>query len=540
MQGQVKILYGDKDVFSGICPTPFLYFDKEYIDNSTVWGSRYNIKLEGQITGKLGPNSLYDLDNKKNKIISGFKDDNLRIRIVEDGVDVFGSDICQIESVSFDQSKYYALLPFSISASCYDSGSFGQNYGVVEPQDSWDYSESEDGILSLKHSVSAAGFNSSGQSAIANAKKWVVGKTGVSNRISSLKFSAVETADFVLESFSEQVDRFNGRYSIEESYRADLLKSNNYGAGILRYTIDVSKNIDEGITDVSIDGSVVGKSNIGLADMALLRAKLNAEDFFQIAADSASKSTGASKLNSQPYSRSVTENQNASEISFSINYDDNPIPPGEAKCVYKVDFSEDLIKNITDIKIDAEILCDRGDASIRWTAVKDYYENRFDGYDIALKEYLLAGYTKSFSSTPKTESINFDEFNNRIAYSANWSDKYMPYSDILISISEKVTITPSLKIYTIQPSYITNAAHNVQDFGCASRASVSISIDATCKPNKTILELRNCVEAELNRLRTIYVGNTNLFLDEKNETVNEKMRKMSLSYTYSFDGDIVT
>ena len=142
MQGNVKILYGGNDVFSGICPTPFLYFDKEYIEYGSNWGSKYNFSIEGQITGKIGPAAFYDLENKKNQLILNFKKDNLPIKITEDSSGIFLSDICSIDSISFDQSKYYALLPFSIKASCYDSGTFGENYGVLEPQDSWDYSES--------------------------------------------------------------------------------------------------------------------------------------------------------------------------------------------------------------------------------------------------------------------------------------------------------------------------------------------------------------------------------------------------------------
>jgi len=540
MQGNVKILYGGKDVFSGICPTPFLYFDKEYIEYGSNWGSKYNFSIEGQITGKLGPNAFYDLESKKNELILNFKKDNLPIKVTEDSSEIFLSDICSIDSISFDQSKYYAVLPFNIKASCYDSGSFGENYGVLEPQDSWDYSESEDGIVSLRHSVSAAGFNASGVSAIANVKKWAETRTGISKKIDSLKIKNLSASDFVLESFSEQVDRFNGKYSIEEVYRGDLLSSNSTGGGILRYSADVSKNIDDGITKVVIDGSAAGKRNVGEADMALLRAKINAEDFFQYAADYASKSTGSNKLNSEPFSRTITENKDNSEITFSFSYDDNPVPPGQAKCVYKVDLSEDLIKNIVDVKLDAEILCDRGDASIRWTAVKNYYETKFNGYDIALKEYKRAGYAKSFNSTPRTESINYDEFNSKITYSASWSDRYMPYSDILTSITEQVKLTPSLKTYTVQPSLYSNAIHNVQDFGCASRSSVSISISATAKPDKTIEQLKNCVFAELSRLRNIYVKTTNMIVDQKTETVNEKYKKISISYSYSFDGTIVT
>lgn len=543
MPGDVKILYGGGDVFSGICPTPFLYFDKEYIEYGSNWGSRYSLSIDGEITGRIGPNSFYDLENKKNKLISNFKKDNLQIRIVEDSSQVFMSDICSIESISFDQSKYYGLLPFSIKASCYDSGTFGENYGVLDPQDSWDYSEGEDGTVTLRHSISAAGFNSSTSgsgSAIANAKKWAATKTGINKKIDSLKIKNLSASEFVLDSFSEQVDRFNGRYSIEEVYRGDLLSSNSTGGGILRYTADISKNIDDGITKVVIDGSAIGKKNVGEPDMSLLRAKVNSENFFQVAADYASKSTGSTKLNSTPYSRSISENKDNSEITFSLSYDDNPVPPGQAKCIYKVDLSENLIKNIVDVKLDAEIICDRGDASIRWIAVKDYYENKFNGYDLALKEYQRAGYTKNFNSTPKSESINYDEFNSKITYSASWSDRYMPYADILISISEQIDITPSMKVYTVQPSLYLNGNHNVQDFGCANRSSVSISINATAKPDKTIAQLKTCVFAELSRLRGIYVKTTNLVIDQKSETVNEKYKRMSVSYSYSFDGTIVS
>jgi hypothetical protein len=235
----------------------------------------------------------------------------------------------------------------------------------------------------------------------------------------------------------------------------------------------------------------------------------------------------------------VSENVNNSEITFLIKYDDNPIAPGEAKCIYKVECSENLIKKIVDVKIDAEILCDRGDQSVRWAAVNNYYSTKFNAYNLASKEYKRAGYSKNFTTTPKSESINFDEFNAKINYNASWSDRFMPYPDILTSISEKVDIVPSLNVYTIQPSLQNNGEHNVQFFGCATRASISISIDATCRPDKSISDLRTCVQSELSRIKIIYVKGNNIFIDQKMETVNEKLRKMSVVHSYSFDGDIV-
>ena len=539
MKGNIQILYSSIDVFSGICPTPMLYFEKEYIQYGSSWGSKYKFSMDGQITGKLGPTAYYDLENKKNKLLSGFMSDNLSIRVIEDGVNVFSSDICSIDSISFDKSSYYALLPFSITASCYDSGTFAANYGVLDPKDSWSFTEQKDGTVSLAHSISAAGYNSSGLIGISNAKKWVNARTGITGKIDSLNINNISGSCFVLNSVSEKVDRFNGTYSVEESYIGDLT-SGQCGPGILRYSLDVSKNAEDGLTTVSVNGSVAGKTSSGKPDMNILRNRISGLDLFSVAYSAAEKSTGTKSLNSTPSSMSATEGENISEVGFSYIYDDNPVPPGVAKCVYTVNLSENLIKNIVDVKLDAKILCDRGDISLRWKAVRDYYKNQFNGHSLALAQYYAAGYQKGFSSTPITESIGFDQFNASISYSASWSDRYLPYPDILTSISETVSINPSIHIYTAQPALQFNGQHNVQNIGCATRCSVTISIDASARPDKTVDSLKSCVYAELSRLVSIYVGGSNMYIDEKTENLNENYKKMSITYSYSFDGDIIT
>ena len=538
MNGNVKVLYGGKDIFSGICPAPFLFFEKENIEYGSYWGSKYNFSIEGQITGRLGPQAFFDIENKKNKLIEAFLQDNLTLSVQETGAVFFKSDICSIQSVSFDESRYYALLPFSIQASCYDSGSFGENYGVLNPVDSWDFSEQQDGTVTLSHSVSAAGFNSSGIAAVNNAKKWVSSRTGISNKVESLKIRNISGSCFVLDSISEKIDRFNGTYSLDEQYKADLF-TGMCGPGILRYSVDVSKDAENGLTQVVVDGSVVGKSNIGLSNVADLRNRVLNFDFFSEAVSSADKSTGSKSLNSTPFSRKIAENENASEVSFSFSYDDNPIPPGVAKCVYKVSLSEDLIKNIVDVKLDAKVLCDRGDISLRWDAVNSYYKNIFNGYSFASDAYIKAGYSRGLPTLPSSESINFDKFNASISYNASWSDRFLPCQNTLISISESVSISPSLYIYTAQPSLQENGVYNVQNIGCANRTSVSISIDAVARPDKTMVELESCVLAELERLKANYVNGSNIFLDEKNETTDKNYKKLSLAYTYSFEGPII-
>lgn len=539
MLKETKIYYGGKDVFSGISPSPFVYFDKEFIDYSSDWGSKYSISIDGQITGLLGQNSRLDLEDKKNALIKNFAEDYLTLSIKE-GVNEEIIENCTVDSISFEESKYYGILPYRISLTSYDKDSFVDSFYILEPSDSWEFSESEDGLITIRHSISAVGLNEKNKTAVQNAKDWVNSKKGIANKIQSLKIKNINVSDLILESISEKIDRFSGRYSLDEEYTGDSILTGLAGHGILRYTVDVSKNAEEGITSVSINGSVYGKTNKGVVDITTLRNRLNSFDFFQVAATAGLQSTGTTKINSQPVSKKITETLENSEISFSFVYDDDPIPPGQAKCIYSVDMSENLIKNIVDIKIDAEIVCLRGDAAIRWQAVKDFYDNSFNGYSLSLAEYQRAGYSKNFFSYPKSESVSFDEFNSRISYSASWSDKYMPYPEILSSITERVDYNPSINIYSIQPSLFVEGNHNVQSFRNAKRADLSISIEAVGRPDKTFIEVKNAVIAEAQRLKNIYVNGSNILTDSKVENSSENSKKFSVDYKYSFGGQIIS
>ena len=527
-----EILYGGK-TFSGISPAPFVYFDTENINyGGTDWGKKYKVKLDGQITGKCRDGTFYELEKKKQKLILNFKDDHKNLEIFENGSSLF-CEVCQVESISFEESRYVGILPFSVSLSCYNSGSFGGHYGVINPVDSWDFSESEDSILTIKHDISA---NSAGSSDISAAKKWAQGRTGIAQKIKSLKFDNF-SGSFMLDSFSEQINRFDGKYSIQETYRGDLSESGSNAAGILRYTFDSNTNIEDGLTSLSIEGSIAGKMTTGIGDMLGLRGRFNGIDFLDLAQVYHSNGGGTAIFNDMPLSRKVSENINNSELTFSMTYDNHPMPSG--RCEYTVELSENLIKNIIDVNLNAEILCSRGDQSVRWGVVTDYY-NKFDGYSLAVEAYAAEGYSKGFYKIPRTESITFDEFNSKINYKASWTDKYLPYPDILISISETVEITPSINIHAVQPSLYAKGNHNVQSFQCASRTSVSIQVSAASRPDKTSTEAMGCVEAELERLKSIYVGGPNLYIDNMSRTVNEETRHVSIAASYSFDGQIIS
>ena len=510
---KVKILYDGSDPFnSDETPTPFLSFDKEFIKYGyDEWGQKYNINLKGQLVGELGPTAMQSLEDLRDDILTSFRKDYKRISVLEDGVEVFGAENCCVESIDFDSSRYYGLMDYTINISAYD---FRNNIvggkGIIDPEESWDFSENEDGVISISHSISAAGTPIDGKAGFEIARDWVRSKDSLPpSLMSTIRVKQIDAQSLLLDSMSEQVNRFQGTYSIVRNYLVDAFHGSSVaGKGILRYTVDGSKDFssEDQLVTVTIQGSVVGKSDTNPVDMGDLRDRMESLNFADLASEVAVMVDPDCSINRAPVSASISENPNDSEITFSYKFNDDENELDEAICDYSVNVSDNLIKNIIDLTINASIISNKGDKSKRWQLVLDYYNSKFNALSLAQAEYRKFGYSRNLNSIPVSETITFDEFNYKIDYTASWSDKYLPCPNVLSSITETVNFSPSIRVHVPKPSLLVNGEHNVQFFGCASRGTFSTEIQGVGKSDSTIDAVRSCVMGELSRIKSKYLS----------------------------------
>ena len=132
MNNNLKILYNDLDVFSGIAPTPFVSISEDFIDFGTQWNQITNFTLNGQITGKyLGAFSFEALNENAKILLSRFSQNFKSFKVVENSNTLYESPVSIIESINFEESSMYGILPFSMQIKIYDSGLFPNYYGVV-------------------------------------------------------------------------------------------------------------------------------------------------------------------------------------------------------------------------------------------------------------------------------------------------------------------------------------------------------------------------------------------------------------------------
>jgi hypothetical protein len=242
-----------------------------------------------------------------------------------------------VQNISFDNAPYNKVVSYSVELLSYPSGLtgfFSGNYGILEPKDEINISPGNDGVGTVTHSVSAKGFViNTIDDAIDNVKTYVDSRTGVSRILSLPLATSIDSAGSfapVLVSISENLDRLNLTYSIEETYKfktttgdsesAQKYSFNNYnlvsystsltsGAGDDFVTASIQGEIKAGITGATGDALISSLINelSGLNPYAIISGKYGSPNNFKFCTD--------------PIEVSINEDRKARKINFNISYD---------------------------------------------------------------------------------------------------------------------------------------------------------------------------------------------------------------------------
>ena len=527
----IQVIYGGANLFNGIAPTPFIYSDQEFIDFKNKWNQITNLTMEGQLTGKyIGELSHHELINSFKTLISRLNNNYQSLVITENNETIFNADKVIVDNINIPDSQWYGILPFTINFTVYQENLFSEYYGVLNPSETLDFTEDNDETISLVHSVSARGFQTSQAGALENAQNWVNQRTGNYNKIIPILIDDRGGSNFILDSVRENIDRFNSEYSWEATYSKSR-SSESPANCFLNYTLDISSGVTDGFINVNLQGSLEKNS------IDNLRIEYDKINFYNYANDAAIKTYG-SVLNNRPINQSVTENPQENRLEFNFSYNNDY--SSDVINNYTVEINEDSIKNITTVNLDTTITAKYGDIVERWDKVKQFYQTNFNGYSLARNEYAKE-INKTLYSQKLSESIVFDEFNAQIQYSASWSDKRQPFSNDVLNLKSTVSFTPSVNIYLPHLSAFVSKEHNVQNFKCANRGTIDLEVSATAKPNPgiNINVAKSAVETELTRLKSNYrINSSNRLLEERLETVDNDLKVFSVKERWLIESTI--
>lgn len=525
---RTEIFYGGIPIFSGICPTPLLSRRDEFVSYGSRWGTVEAISLEGLITGC--PN-FSEMLEKQSVLLSGFSKNYQELTVVEDGETVYSQDLVFVKELNFSESNYGYILPFSIDLIGYPSGFFSGFYGVFDPVNSFSFSEQEGQIVSINHSVSAKGFNTSNSQtdALQNAINFCEMNSGISDIVLPNFISDSNISNSVLKTVSKNVDRLNGACSINESWDYDPVLG---GVGLLRYSSSFGSGSENGIVKVDLAGNLAGGHNVSLDN---LRNRMSAIDFYEIASGSYS-SFFLGELNPKELSINIDESPLNNTINFNYSFDNDPRPNPYFEDSFSLSVDEISAEKIASLTVDfnwrGNCKCN-GEAG--WNELLDA-ANNFNYYQLAAEKNQYYHSGTFLKSSPLSSGISLDKNNCKVSVSVDFEnlDLGLIPPEPLHSFDYNIQIKPAIPQYSARPT-ICKGYYSIYDLDFCNRAQFSINGSSTVKPCGDLASGALVTKCMIEQIASKYVSGEDIIITSQsfNRNLGGNGREMSFSYSWS-------
>ena len=579
----VLVKYGD---FTFPAPTPFVSksFSNEFVGGN-IWATRVSVDLNGSIAllpkdGEGSGNNYEALSIKRNKIAEAFagalSKNFLDFQVSGGGADFLLKN-CTVDSVSFSESNYVGLVNYSITISGYknDKDFLLDNYGVLSPVDSWQYSEQAGGAT-VTHTISAQGVNTNNKipNAFAKAKAFVDSKKGTSNKVNQILIrNAHPNSTLILTNTSETVNRLSGSYSITENYTiatsdSSLSKGEEASlpsiqtANILTtYSMSFQDSHGSDFVSLNFSGSIIGNQDSSVT-WDQVKNDFKSRDFYQLAnkaykryitgSESVRSGTGENTdLHKTPVTFSIDPNEDAKTINFQITYDNNniietcKIKNAESYFTYDVSIDHDNVSDIIGISISGTIIT-------RGSLKKKNRDNKIlldlmlrDNHKIVRDEaqriYNLMFPNRTqyvLSPKPRDISVSQDEFSGTISYSSSFSDEDFPENSSLRSLEYSIAVDPALQSYSAVPSCLQNGHYLIYNLNLKKkRESVNITLNAVAEDRgyEALEAAHSEIELISDHVSNAFLDGDVIRLDEQNKVENKEISNITYSRGFSHE-----
>lgn len=521
----VQILYNGVDAFYPQ-PTPFVGREEENIYFGERWAQRETITLNGQITGCTFGDVWTGYSNMSEKFRQNYQD--LEIWQTQAGVSgrVFLKQLVEIDSINVPDNRWFGAMPYTVTLSCYPSGFFSGAYGILEPVDKWDFTEQQNATMEVRHSVSCRGLNTSKtiNNAVDNARGWTAGRTGINSTVYPIFISGVSPANFCLLTQTENIDRVNGLYSVNEVYTNDLSRT---GYGVIRYSTSVESGTN--LISVNLNGSAQGCGQ----NLSGIRGAFSRLDKVAIAYKVYQQTFGMIDLNPVPLTQSYNEDPFTTKIDFDYTFNNDNSPA--IYFDYAVDLSTALNGNIT-ASIQGDVRVRGGGLAQKLTQALAYADT-IDLYSLVLPFYSPFDVSSSvpLNPVPITSGRSINQSDGTVGLNATFSNQNK-VSAILDEFNFTLEFNPQVTKVDSRPKLDGLGAYSVVSLGFANRASLSINGTALVNATASSVAGSAATKQACFLLFSQYGRFANATLDVDNITTNRTDDKtLSFSFSWSFD-----
>lgn len=479
-----------------LSPTPLVQQSYEFIDYGSRWGNITQIELNGNITGFTG-----NVTSIQSGFAGKFTGQFGTLEVLEGTTSIYKWPNVIIDEVLFPPNHLYiGTNPASIAPYSVKMKSINVPSGVVDPINAYDFSQGDDGIVTVIHKVSARGIRTV-NNGLANAVAFVQTFKGIN------PFNAPFTAAFsplgsgALVSFTEAIDRTNSSYGIQETYKYNTGLFNPY---VETWSVSTSDVIDSEWLTVDVDWKIQG-SPVNNNVMAIEASLTNGGPISKVAAlgyntgsliqsaYNVSRDTGAALINIRT---SYISGYSAGDITGYFDY------------VVSLSFDGTLPKE--DWRIDGEFVS-FGPLNYRRSRVAkfktdyglnaDTWRNYLTGLIIASPIY--SAYHNASITFGAQSDLDIHEVTGlaQLRLSLSTTDGAPPPNVWYPKYT--LDIEPNKWVYDLLPSANIEGHYVLQDLQMQSQGKINISIDAQSRDHELALPL---LSGFGNTLSNLYVS----------------------------------
>ena len=540
------IYYNNQNPFDGIAPTPVVERSTSFNGDNAPQNVSDVFVIRGVMTGDCSVgNGFAQMNNKREQLLSGFRHQfkNFYISTGDAGSVLYSGDVARVQRISFEESNFYTLAPFSVEVHVYDRSLFTGHNSIVAPSDSYSFSKNDVGLVTIERSISARGIVTN-STALANAANFVNSHTGWGNATpptGQLAFIEAPTGEPLMLSTRTEIDRLAASYSVVERYQYDPCAFDNSGfftteyCPSLRYTVEKNSGVNQD-TQVTVRGSI--KGGINCAGAGALRSEYALSDWHSVA-QTFYNQTETGLLYDKPISESITEDPNQEVLNFNIAFS-NTTGNTSGYIKKKYTLSDDCENGEVCISVEGEIfmdqVCHLNPSQARTTARNKY--NNFDVRGDLLPVYSGFGYSGSLATKPRSKSLNWDPVSLRMTFNETYCERNDDAPDCLENLEYTMNFTPRLPTYVETAGLDGLGCRIIQDMNCPKRARYSIQGTATvsecCSFDQGIQSLYNFI-AEISN--NYFSGDNKALLNHNIETGRVATDKnLTFSASWSAEG----
>jgi hypothetical protein len=525
---RTEIYYGNNPVFSGLCPTPLVSRKDDFVRYGKRWATVEGLSLEGMLTGCF---SFAEMLQRQSQLLSGFSKNFQELRVEEAGQVVYSQDVVFVKGISFPESNYSYMLPFSIELQGYPSGFFSGFYGVLDPQNVFSFSQQGDDIVSISHTVSAKGFNTSSSQtdALQNAINFCESYSGLNGLVAPNFISSGNISNSVLKTISQNVDRLNATCSISETWDYDPILG---GEGLLRYVSSFNSGAEEGVVKTDLAGSLVGGHNV---DLGTLRTRMAALNFYEMASGHYSQLFNGT-LNSKELSVNIEENPLSNAIDFTYSFDDDPRPNPYFDDSFSMNLNEINAEKTASIEVAFKW---RGNCRCNneagWNELKSYADS-FNYFQLASErnEYYNSG--TFLKVNPISSGVSQDKNQCQLTVSVEFEnlDLALIPPHPLHSFDYSIQVKPALPQYSAKPT-ICKGHYSIFNLNYNNRATYTINGNSLVQKCESLASGEVVTKCMIEQIASRFVSGQDIVLTSQSfdKNVGEDNRGFSFSYSWT-------